>query len=254
MAAPFPAWLATLARPAHLSLPAPSDLRCRRLHPLPRTSIPLPQKLPSSRFRSYRNTSQLKMKDSNSAPAVTEAAAAAPVPNVVDPTNGSGQSLTKKRAVPVDGQGEAPLKVMRINDAATLPVRGSDFAAGYDIAAGETKEIAAGERAVVKTGLKIAVPQGCYGRVAPRSGLAVKKGIDVGAGVIDADYRGELGVVLFNFGKDTFTVSPGDRIAQLVLERIATPAVEEVKELDETVRGEGGFGSTGVGAPAEASA
>ena len=180
------------------------------------------------------------MKDTATA---TETPVAAPVP--------TGENLTKKRAVAVDGQGEAPLKVHRLNDAATLPARGSDHAAGYDIAAGEAKEIAAGERAVVMTGLKIAVPPGCYGRIAPRSGLAVKKGIDVGAGVIDADYRGELGVVLFNFGKEAFTVNPGDRIAQLVLERIATPAVEEVQELDETARGEGGFGSTGVAAPVE---
>lgn len=176
-----------------------------------------------------------------------------PTPTADQPTI---ENLPKKRAVPVDGQSEteASLKVMRIHEAATLPVRGSDLAAGYDIASGETKEIPAGERAVVKTGLKIAVPPGCYGRVAPRSGLAVKKGIDVGAGVIDADYRGELGVVLFNFGKEPFTVNPGDRIAQLVLERIATPAVQEVTELDDTVRGEGGFGSTGVSTVPEASA
>ena len=81
--------------------------------------------------------------------------------------------------------------------------------------------------------------------MAPRSGLAVKHGIDVGAGVVDYDYRGPLGVVLFNFGQEPFEVKAGDRIAQLVLERIVTPAVEEVEELDSTERGAGGFGSTG---------
>ena len=82
--------------------------------------------------------------------------------------------------------------------------------------------------------------------VAPRSGLAYKKGIDVGAGVIDEDYRGEVGVILFNFGEEDFEVAPGDRIAQLILERIATPDVEVVSDLDATDRGAGGFGSTGV--------
>ena len=95
------------------------------------------------------------------------------------------------------------------------------------------------------TDLSIAVPEGTYGRVAPRSGLAVKHFLDVGAGVVDADYRGPLGVVLFNFGKEDYQVREGDRIAQLVLERIVTPDVLEVESLDDTQRGEGGFGSTG---------
>ena len=90
---------------------------------------------------------------------------------------------------------------------------------------------------VVKTGISIAVPEGCYGRIAPRSGLAVKKFIDVGAGVIDADYRGEVGVVLFNHSEEDFKVKPGDRIAQLILEKIDTPQVKEVEELPDTTHG-----------------
>ncbi|XP_029814591.1 deoxyuridine 5'-triphosphate nucleotidohydrolase, mitochondrial [Manacus vitellinus] len=101
------------------------------------------------------------------------------------------------------------------------------------------------EKAVVKTDIQIALPSGCYGRVAPRSGLAAKHFIDVGAGVIDEDYRGNVGVVLFNFGKETFEVKKGDRIAQLICERIYYPELEEVEALDDTERGEGGFGSTG---------
>ncbi|KAF2977762.1 hypothetical protein EK904_007730 [Melospiza melodia maxima] len=101
------------------------------------------------------------------------------------------------------------------------------------------------EKAVVKTDIQIALPSGCYGRVAPRSGLAAKHFIDVGAGVIDEDYRGNVGVVLFNFGKETFEVKKGDRIAQLICERIYYPELEEVETLDDTERGEGGFGSTG---------
>jgi dUTP pyrophosphatase len=81
---------------------------------------------------------------------------------------------------------------------------------------------------------------------APRSGLTLKNGLDVGAGVIDEDYRGNVGVILFNHSDTEFTVKAGDRIAQLILERIVTPAVEEVEDLDVTDRGSGGFGSTGT--------
>ena len=106
--------------------------------------------------------------------------------------------------------------------------------------------IPAGGRGVVKTDISIACPAGTYARIAPRSGLAVKKGIDVGAGVVDADYRGNVGVVLFNFGTEDFTVDVGDRIAQLILEKVNMAPVVEVEELTETERGAGGFGSTGV--------
>ncbi|CAD6936573.1 unnamed protein product [Tilletia controversa] len=129
---------------------------------------------------------------------------------------------------------------------AKLPTRGSAAAAGYDLYAAEDVLLPGGNgRKVVPTGIKLAVPEGCYGRVAPRSGLASKHGIDVGAGVIDADYRGLLGVLLFNFGDADFQIKAGDRIAQLVLEQIRTPDVAEVENLEETDRGAGGFGSTG---------
>ena len=92
----------------------------------------------------------------------------------------------------------------------------------------------------VKTDLAIALPALCYGRIAPRSGLAWKKFIDVGAGVIDADYRGNVGVILFNHAEEDFEVKVGDRVAQLILERIMTPPVAEVADLGETERGAGG--------------
>ena len=98
----------------------------------------------------------------------------------------------------------------------------------------------------MKTGLSLSFPSGLYARIAPSSGLALKKFIDVGAGVVDADYRGEVGVVLFNHGDQDFEVKMGDRIAQLILEKISTPKVEEVSALEDTVCGTGGFGSTGV--------
>lgn len=101
-------------------------------------------------------------------------------------------------------------------------------------------------RVLVPTDLSLCVPSGTYGRIAPRSGLALKCGIDVGAGVLDSDYRGPLGVLLFNHSDSDFSIAAGDRIAQLILEKIAVADVEEADELTNTERGLGGFGSTGV--------
>lgn len=140
-----------------------------------------------------------------------------------------------------------PLRIKRISAKATIPSRGSKYAAGVDLYAAEDLEIPSKERAVVSTGIQVDIPPGHYGRIAPRSGLAVKHQIDVCAGVVDADYRGELKVVLANFGYDTFKVQRMDRIAQLILEKISLPVIVEVDSLDETGRGDGGFGSTGVG-------
>ena len=115
------------------------------------------------------------------------------------------------------------LYVKKLRNNAAIPKRTSEEAAGYDIASAEDTAVPAKGKAVIKTGVSIAIPEGCYGRIAPRSGLTVKKFIDVGAGVIDADYRGEVGVVLFNHSEEDFEVKAGDRIAQLILEKIATP-------------------------------
>ncbi|KIS68923.1 putative dUTP pyrophosphatase [Mycosarcoma maydis] len=128
---------------------------------------------------------------------------------------------------------------------AKLPTRGSALAAGYDLYSAEKVVLPQGGRKVVQTGICVAIPDGHYGRVAPRSGLASKHGIDTGAGVIDQDYRGLLGVLLFNLGEQDFIINQGDRIAQLILEKISTPDVQEVESLSETLRGAGGFGSTG---------
>ncbi|KAI1504328.1 dUTPase-like protein [Biscogniauxia marginata] len=138
-----------------------------------------------------------------------------------------------------------PLLIKKLSDTARLPTRGSAFAAGYDLYASKATTIPARGKALVDTDIAIAVPAGTYGRIAPRSGLASKHFIDTGAGVIDADYRGPVKVLLFNHGESGFAVAAGDRVAQLVVERIYTPDVVEVAELDESVRGAGGFGSTG---------
>ena len=145
------------------------------------------------------------------------------------------------------------LYVKKLRNNAAVPKRGSEEAAGYDIASAEDTVVPAKGKAGIKTGISIAVPEGCYGRIAPRSGLTVKKFIDVGAGVIDADYQGEVGVVLFNHSEEDFEVKPGDRIAQLILEKIATPQVKETTDLSCTERGSDGFGSTGIGKSEEKS-
>lgn len=138
------------------------------------------------------------------------------------------------------------LRVKKLNADAIVPTRGSGGAVGYDLYSTDNLVVPRACRALVGTGIAIVLPVGVYGRVAPRSGLAVKNGIHVGAGVVDPDYTGEVKVLLFNHGDAEFEVKKGDRIAQLVLERCETPPVEEIGALEETERGAGGFGSTGI--------
>jgi dUTP pyrophosphatase len=140
------------------------------------------------------------------------------------------------------------LNVRRLDPAARLPVRAHDDDAGYDLHALEPATLAPGERAMLRTGIAIELPAGHAGLVLPRSGLAARHGISVvnAPGLIDAGYRGELKVLLLNTDRETaFEVAPGDRIAQLVVVAVAAPEVVEVDALATTVRGEGGFGSTG---------
>jgi dUTP pyrophosphatase len=140
------------------------------------------------------------------------------------------------------------LRFRRLSDAARPPAQAHDGDAGYDLHAAETVAIRPGERASVGTGIAVAIPAGQAGLVVPRSGLAARHGISVvnAPGLIDSGYRGELRVLLLNTDRtEAFQVAPGDRIAQLVLVAVETPELEELTELDETVRGSGGFGSTG---------
>jgi dUTP pyrophosphatase len=141
------------------------------------------------------------------------------------------------------------LRFRRLSDAARPPARAHDGDAGYDLCAAEPARLAPGERAAVGTGIAIAIPPGHAGLVLPRSGLAARHGISLvnAPGLIDAGYRGEVRILLLNTDREReFEVAPGDRIAQLVVVRIEGPELEEAKELDETVRGIGGFGSTGL--------
>ena len=138
------------------------------------------------------------------------------------------------------------LRVKRLTSDAILPTRGYGGAVRYDLYSVDDVVIPRTHRALICTGIAIVVPRDVYGRVAPRSGLAVKHGIQVGAGVIDPDYTGEIKVVLFNHGDKDFEVKKGDRIAQLILERCETPPIQEIGILEDTERGAHGFGSTGV--------
>lgn len=137
------------------------------------------------------------------------------------------------------------LSFKRLDSKAVLPERGSSSAAGLDICSIEDVSIEPKQRALVRTGLAVAIPEGYYGRVAPRSGLATQKGLDVLAGVIDADYRGEIRCLLYNTGDEPIHLPAQSKICQLIIEKVITPAAVWSDEISETDRGSGGFGSTG---------
>jgi dUTP pyrophosphatase len=140
------------------------------------------------------------------------------------------------------------LRVQRLDAAARLPTHAHEGDAGYDLYALEAADLAPGARAMVRTGVAVEIPPGHAGLVVPRSGTAARHGIALvnAPGLIDAGYRGELKVLLLNTDRtEPFAVAAGDRIAQLVVVAVQTPAVEEVAALTATQRGEGGFGSSG---------
>ncbi|KAI6173060.1 Deoxyuridine 5'-triphosphate nucleotidohydrolase [Aphelenchoides besseyi] len=154
----------------------------------------------------------------------------------------------QRRIMTQNGTTKYELRFSRVHEDAKQPIYSSANAAGMDLSSCEDAVVPAKGKMLVNIGLKLAIPHGYYGRVAPRSGLAVKNFIDVGAGVIDEDYRGELKVLLFNFGENDFHVKKGERVAQLLVEKVLHCELLEIpeSELDVTVRGAAGFGSTGV--------
>ena len=138
------------------------------------------------------------------------------------------------------------INVKKFSENATIPTQGTSFAAGYDLYAAEDAVVVCGTRKLIKTNISMEINPGYYGRIAPRSGLAYKNGIDVLAGVIDSDYRGDIGVILYNTDKNIdFSVKKGDRIAQIIFEACYTATLNNVDNLDNTLRQAGGFGSTG---------
>ncbi|KAJ4770938.1 Deoxyuridine 5'-triphosphate nucleotidohydrolase family [Rhynchospora pubera] len=161
-------------------------------------------------------------------------------------SNGTTESNHVQEPPPKIAKLSPLLKIKKLSPNAVVPSRASTLSAGYDLSSAVEAVVPARGKALVPTDLSISIPEGTYARIAPRSGLAWKHSIDVGAGVIDADYRGPVGVILFNHSDTDFAVKQGDRIAQMIIEQIMTPDVVEVEDLDATVRGECGFGSTGV--------
>ncbi|OCK75802.1 dUTP diphosphatase [Lepidopterella palustris CBS 459.81] len=186
----------------------------------------------------------IPLSQSSTLPRGTDSGVATPTPLAMEaaqhhPTHalGSAAAITSSQA--------STLQVQFLSSKAKAPTRGSAFAAGHDLYSARDIVIPARGRARVDTDIAVSVPVGTYGRIAPRSGLAAKHGIDTLAGVIDADYRGQVGVILANLSDADFAIKEGDRIAQLIVEKIVMPEVVVVEKLEESVRGAGGFGSTG---------
>ena len=139
------------------------------------------------------------------------------------------------------------LRVKKLHPAARIPTRGSVSAAGLDLYALEEAVVLPQSSLLMPTGLSLEIPEGLYGRIAPRSGFSLHTGLVVNAGVIDSDYRGEVKIMFFNYLDHAVKLHQGMKVAQLILEKIAILPVEEVTDhLTETARGVGGFGSTGV--------
>ena len=138
------------------------------------------------------------------------------------------------------------LPFRKLHDMASTPRQGSAEAAGVDLASGINLVVPRRGKALVSTGLAVSIPKGHYGRIAPRSGFSWRNHVDVGAGVIDSDYRGEVKVLLFNHKQEDLHIKKGERVAQLILEKYSPAQVVIVDSLDETTRGGNGFGSTGV--------
>jgi dUTP pyrophosphatase len=137
------------------------------------------------------------------------------------------------------------MNVTLLSSDAKLPTRATLGSAGYDLYSPESGIIEPMQRLLIPLHISIQLPVGTYGQIAPRSGLALKHGIQVGAGVIDEDYRGNVGVLLFNVSDKPFEYKKGDRVAQLIVKPYTSPEIQQVEQLDESKRGDNGFGSSG---------
>jgi dUTP pyrophosphatase len=135
---------------------------------------------------------------------------------------------------------------VRLTENALSPIKGSPGAAGFDLRSAYNMDIPAGNTAIVRTDIAIELPTGCYGRIAPRSGLAINNHIAVGGGVVDSDYRGDVRVISFNHSNVPFHILKGDRVEQIICEQIFCPTLCKVTKLNCTERDSQGFGSTGM--------
>ena len=142
--------------------------------------------------------------------------------------------------------GRSDVKVKRLNESATVPTKANNLDAGWDLYSGENLLIEPNSRKLVKTGISFDIPERYVGLIWPRSGMAVKYGIDVFAGVIDAGYRGEVGICLFNSSDKDFYIKTGERIAQVLFQKVSQHKLIEVSDLSHSDRGQKGFGSSGV--------
>jgi len=142
---------------------------------------------------------------------------------------------------------EIPIKVKKVDRLATIPQYAHEGDAGFDLCSVDAVELQPGETKVISTGLKMAIPRGYEVQVRPRSGMSLKTSLRItnSPGTIDSPYRGVVGIILQNTGKKTLHIDIGDRVAQGILNRVPQAAFVEVEDLDETTRGEGGFGHTG---------
>lgn len=138
------------------------------------------------------------------------------------------------------------LRFIKLSENAYAPQRATSFAAGFDLRSANDCVVLKKDKTLIKTDIAIELPSNCYGRIASRSGLALKHSIVVGAGVVDPDYRGNIAVLLFNLSDSDFQIKKGDKIAQLICESILFPEIIELKSLSSTERGVRGFGSTGI--------
>lgn len=140
------------------------------------------------------------------------------------------------------------LKIQKVNEDAIIPKYANFGDAGFDLHAVVNDILKPGERKLIGTGLRFEIPEGFEIQVRPRSGLALKKGISIvnSPGTVDSGYRGDVGIIMINHGQEDFPINKGDRIAQAVLNKVERAEIEEVNELSDSERGEGGFGSTGI--------
>jgi dUTP pyrophosphatase len=138
------------------------------------------------------------------------------------------------------------IKVKKLSDRAIIPIQKSEFAAGYDLHTAYDCNIPPKSKYIIKTDLQMSFPKGTYGRIADRSSIALNQHINVAAGVIDRDYRGNICIIVFNHSDNYVNFNVGDRIAQIICEKIKYPIIKEVNKLSETKRDKNGFGSTGI--------
>ncbi len=143
------------------------------------------------------------------------------------------------------GQDTMELKIKRMDKEVELPSFAHDYDAALDLRSSENTTIKAGEKKIIKTGLKMAIPEGYAGLIWDRSGMAAKHSLHTLAGVIDSGYRGEIGIVMINLSDEDFRIEKNMRIAQMLIQPVSQPKIKEVESLEESSRGENGFGSTG---------